>query len=143
MNKNLKRIFHYLSAFCLVLMIVFSFSGTVLADPPSLGNPHDHDQTPSGDFTFQNPLKQDYNTVEAFIGAILEVVVKVGIPVLTLMIIWSGFLFVTARGSDEKLSTAKKAFAYAVIGAAIVLGAFVIEQALQGTVDQLRINQPQ
>ena len=59
------------------------------------------------------------------------------------MIIWSGFLFVTARGSDEKLSTAKKAFAYAVIGAAIVLGAFVIEQALQGTVDQLRINQPQ
>lgn len=136
MNRNFKRISRYLSVFCLVLMIIFTFSISFVVNASS----HDLDDppgTPDTPFTFQNPLKADYNTVESFIGAILDIVVKVGVSLVTLMIIWAGFLFVTAQGSDEKLITARKAFTYAIIGAAIVLGAFVIEKALQGTVDQL------
>ena len=54
------------------------------------------------------------------------------------MIIYTGFLFVTARGDVAKITTAKQAFLYVIIGAAIMLGAFVIKTAITGTVEQLK-----
>lgn len=89
-----------------------------------------------GSPTIKNPIKAS-NFAE-FLRDILEIVVQIGVPVVVLGIIYSGFLFVTAQGNDSKLTEAKKTFVYTLIGAGIVLGAFVIATAIQGTVNQLK-----
>ena len=50
-------------------------------------------------------------------------------------IIYAGFLFVTAQGKDEALKSARKALVNALIGAAIVFGAFVILEVIEATVN--------
>lgn len=82
-----------------------------------------------------NPISS--NTLIEFVEKLLNIVIQVGTPVLVVMIIWVGFKFVTARGNTNKLSEAKEALMWTLIGAAIVLGAFVISGAIQATVDQL------
>ena len=83
-----------------------------------------------------NPI--NVNTLREFVGKILEVVVYVGLPVLVVAVVYVGFLFVAARGSETKLTEAKHALLAVVIGAAIVLGAFVIATAIENTVNSLR-----
>ncbi len=84
-----------------------------------------------------NPLKNDYNTIPNFINAILKIVMAVGYPLLVLAIVYVGFLFVWARGSEDKLTKAKEAFFWVVIGGLIILGATVISATIQSTVTQL------
>lgn len=86
----------------------------------------------------ENPLNPELSDIPAFINAIITIVLFVGVPIVTLAIIYAGFLFVQANGNSEKLGTAKKALLYSVIGAALLLGAFVLSEAIQGTVDQLK-----
>ncbi|MBI4118298.1 MAG: hypothetical protein HY455_02065 [Parcubacteria group bacterium] len=85
----------------------------------------------------QNPLQSDINTLPKLVEAILEVVVLIGTPVAALFIIYSGFLFVTARGDETRLKTAKKAFYYSVIGTALLLGAWALAQAIGATIEQV------
>lgn len=89
---------------------------------------------PSGEL---NPIP-GVTSLSCFINKILEVVVNVGLPVVAVALVYAGFLFVKARGNETELVTAKKAFLWTVIGAAIVLGAFVIQQAIQATVGGLK-----
>lgn len=91
--------------------------------------------SPGGVIT--NPLS-NINSVNELILKILEVVVKIGLPVIALSIIYVGFLFIKARGNDGELKTAKTAFLWVIIGAAIVLGAQVIAIAIQGTINSLK-----
>lgn len=85
-----------------------------------------------------NPLKADFSDIPTFIKGILNFVLMIGVPIVTLAIIYSGFLFVTARGNPEELKKAKKTFMYTLIGAALLLGSLVIANAIQGTVDQIK-----
>jgi len=54
------------------------------------------------------------------------------------MIIWSGFLFVTARGSDEQLKKAKSTFQWTIIGAVVLLGSSAIAKAIVNFVKGLK-----
>jgi len=69
-----------------------------------------------------------------FVEAILEVVLKIGIPVAAMFIIYSGFLFVKAQGNPEELKKAKSAFTYAVIGTAILLGSWLLATGIESTI---------
>ena len=69
---------------------------------------------------------------------IRDVVNPRGGVVAVFFIVYSGFLFVTARGSEDKLKTAKRALLYSVIGTAILLGAWVIAEVIASTINQLR-----
>lgn len=86
----------------------------------------------------KNPLGNDIKDLPSFIEAILNIVLVVGVPLVTLAIIYTGFLFVQAQGNAEKLSEAKKAFVYVIIGATLLLGSFVIAKAIKGTVDEIK-----
>ena len=79
-----------------------------------------------------NPIKS--TTLVDLIKTILEGIIKIGMPVIVLAIIYSGFLFVSARGKPEKLEEAKKALLYTLIGAAILLGSWAIAQLISDTV---------
>jgi len=84
-----------------------------------------------------NPLGDDTQTLGALIKKILEGVIKIGMPIIVVAIIYSGFLFVSAQGNSEKLGKAKDALLYTLIGAAILLGSWGIAQLITDTVKAL------
>lgn len=82
-----------------------------------------------------NPISSQ--SVGELIKKILEGIVKIGMPIVALAIIYSGFLFVFAQGNSEKLKEAKSAFLFSVIGAAVLLGSWALAQLISETVSQL------
>lgn len=87
--------------------------------------------------TLKNPLGST-ETLYAFIQKILKLAVDIGTPVAVLFIIYAGFLFVSAQGSEDKITKAKNAFMWAIVGAGIILLAQVIATALEGTINSLK-----
>ena len=72
-----------------------------------------------------------------FLKEILKAVIKIGIPLIVLAIIYSGFLFVTAMGNPEKLTKAKDALLWSLVGAAVLLGAWAIAELIVTTIPKL------
>ena len=83
---------------------------------------------PSSD-CLENPLG-DTETFQQLLDKIVNVVTTLGGIVAVLFIIWSGFLFVTARGNEEQLKTARTTFYWTIIGTAILFGAGIISEAI-------------
>lgn len=83
-----------------------------------------------------NPLG-DVNTIWGLVDIVINLVQTVMIPLVVLFLIYSGFLFVTARGSEIKLTKAKTVFMYTIIGTAIIIGAEAISLLIQGTINDL------
>lgn len=86
----------------------------------------------------ENPLSGTVGSIPDLVRTILEIAMMIAIPIVALAIIYSGFLFVSAQGNEEKLKKARQTFFYTIIGGALVLGAVVIANAIAGTIDQLR-----
>jgi len=88
--------------------------------------------TPKGAVTIVNPLK--VKTLEGLLVIIMKAVVQIGTIILTLAIIWVGFLFVKAQGNPEAVSSARSALLWTVIGGLILLGAQAISLVIASTV---------
>lgn len=85
-----------------------------------------------------NPLGADGpQNIQDFIKVIVEAVVYIGIPIVALAIIYTGFLFVKAQGNPEAITKAKMSLLYTLIGGALLLGAFVIANAIGKTVEDI------
>ena len=87
----------------------------------------------SADLT--NPLNS--TSFAQLVTNIAKIVAEIGVPIAVCAIIWAGFLFVTARGSEEQLKKAKTTFFWAIIGTAILLGAWALTTAISGFVKGL------
>ncbi|MBY0110606.1 pilin [Patescibacteria group bacterium] len=83
-----------------------------------------------------NPLK--VGTIEELLALVLKAVVNIGTIVLILMLVYVGFLFVVGQGNEEKISEAKKALMWTVIGGLVLLGAQAISLVIQSTVGSLQ-----
>jgi hypothetical protein len=83
-----------------------------------------------------NPLGTT-TSLPDLIQKVLEGLLKLGIPVVALAIIYCGFLFVFARGNSEKITKAREALMYTLVGAAILLGAWAIAKMISSTVTTL------
>lgn len=82
-----------------------------------------------------NPLaSRDF---PSFLKSIAVAVGKIGLPVAAIFIIYSGLMFVTARGDETQLKKAKSTFMWAMAGTAVLLGAWVIAEAISKTVRSL------
>lgn len=119
MNYIKKNIFKIVLIAFVVFLPVFSFA-QVVGDPP----------VDTGKIV--NPISAQ--TLDGLIKTILEGVLKIGIPIIALAIIYCGFLFVSARGNPEAIKKAKDALLYTLIGAAILLGAWAIALLIKDTV---------
>ncbi len=75
-----------------------------------------------------NPLQA--TDLPTLLKKILDYIVVIGTLVLTLMLIYVGFLFVAARGNAEKVSTARSALIWTIIGGLILLGSKVLADAI-------------
>ena len=62
---------------------------------------------------------------------------QIGTIVIVLMLVYVGFLFVTARGEPGKITTARTALLWTVVGALVLLGAQAISLGIQSTVQAL------
>ncbi len=75
---------------------------------------------------YKDIWKLGCDTIPGCIEILLNAVVKVALPVAAIMIIWSGFLFLTALGSEEKIKKARSTLTWTLIGLAIVVGAWTL-----------------
>ncbi|MAZ56899.1 hypothetical protein CL653_03845 [bacterium] len=81
----------------------------------------------------KNPLGD--KTIQDFFLDLLDVLLVFALPIIVFFIIYSGFLYVTARGNAVQIKTASRALLYSVLGGVIILGARLILAVIQGTVD--------
>ena len=80
----------------------------------------------------QNPLK--ISSLEELLVAILNIIVVLAIPIVVFFIIYSGFLYVTARGNAAQVEQATRALTYAIIGGVLIIGAVAIAQIVKNLV---------
>lgn len=126
--KNIIKITTFTLIFFSLLVLPFSLihaqTDTYNGQPPAISN------------KLKNPLP-NITSLEGFLKVILKAAIKIGIPLVVLAIIYSGFLFVTAMGNSEKLGKAKDAFIWSLIGAAVLLGAWAIAELILETVETI------
>lgn len=82
-----------------------------------------------------NPLK--FCTLQGLLFAILDAAIQLGTVILTLALIYTGFLFVAARGKEESIKKARTALLFTIIGGLILLGSKTIALVIQDTVTSL------
>jgi hypothetical protein len=76
-------------------------------------------------FSIQNPIAaKDF---QSLLKQITDAIRNIAIPVAVIMILWSGFNFLTAAGNPTKITKARGILMYTAIGLAIVFigGGFV------------------
>lgn len=77
------------------------------------------------------------NNVQDLIAAFLKAVVQISLPILTLFIVYAGFKFVFARGKPEGLAEAKRNLLFVILGAILILGAWVLATLISTTASQV------
>lgn len=95
------------------------------------------DTNPTGGL--QNPLK-GVDSIGGFIYKIAGFVYSLSYAVVALFLIISGFKFVAAQGSEDKLKDAKKTFYYTIIGAVLLIGANVITEVVRNVINSFSTN---
>ncbi len=93
-----------------LLVLPFAVSAIVIGNPPSGG----------------------ISSVEQVINAILTPVWQVFIGLAVIMIIISGILFLTAAGNAEKVTQARNAFLWGIVGIVVGIIAFSIVAIVRG-----------
>ncbi len=132
-NTMLKRARPYIfvvlffAFFALPAISVFAADGNALPTSP--------DGTSCANGTLCNPLQSA--TIQDLLGKVLDAVIAIGTVVVTIMLVYCGFLFVVAQGNEEKVRDARSALVWTVIGALILLGAKVISTIISATVATL------
>lgn len=116
MNTMCKHIKYEMSRMS-ALLVVFLFSSTNVVF--------------AGD-GFVNPLKA--KSLQELLVQILNAVIFILFPIIVLMIVYTGFLFVAAQGNPTKLTEVRKALVWTVVGALVVLGSKALALAIEATV---------
>jgi Type IV secretion system pilin len=89
-------------------------------------------QAPTTAVTLDNPLK--VGSIAELLEAILNIVIVLATPIIVFFIIYSGFLYVTARGNAEQIKQASNALLYAVIGGVVIIGSVAIATIVKNLV---------
>jgi len=116
-----------------------SSSNIVTPTQGSCVNPNQQTEVPADsvpsleymEIEVENPIS--INSVPDLIQTILEGLIKIGIPLLVVMIVYSGWLYLFARGDPGKIKTAHEMFKYTLLGGAILLAAWAIAQLIHST----------
>ena len=85
---------------------------------------------------YENPIAGALNvcSIPDLLLALVDLVFLIGVPIIVIFIIYSGFLFVSARDNESQLEKARTVFFWTVVGALVLLGAKGIALAIQNTI---------
>lgn len=122
------------STVVLVCIFIFSLSLFLMPSVTFANDPTGGPQVES--VSLDNPLNVD--TIEELISGILNIVLILSVPVIVFFIIYSGFLYVTARGNPEQLKKATTALTYAIIGGVLIIGAVAIAEIVKELVNSFK-----
>jgi hypothetical protein len=67
------------------------------------------------------------------IAVLFQVLVLI---IAVIMLVYAGFLWMTAGGEEDKLSTARKVFIWALIGIAVALFAFIAQNFVEDFINR-------
>lgn len=87
--------------------------------------------------TLTNPLKAD--SVEAVILLVVDIAVYIGVIFAAIMIIYSGFKFIAARGNPDGLKEARNLFFAVIIGLAILIAAKAIVEIVKNSLIKAKV----
>jgi heme/copper-type cytochrome/quinol oxidase subunit 2 len=124
----MKRTLLRAAIFVPILLLPLFISVTPLFAQGDLGNGN------GGGLT--NPLGTT-SDLQTLLGKVLDAVIAIGTVVVTIMLVYCGFLFVVARGNEEKIREARSALLWTVIGALVLLGAKAIQGIITTTTQSL------
>lgn len=87
---------------------------------------------------FCNPLRENIwggvKTLQDAVPVLIDLFIKLMIPLIALSIIFTGYTFATAKGDPAQLKKARMMLTYAIVGTMIILAAKGIAIAIQETV---------
>lgn len=126
MNRN---IFRFLVAFGIFILYIAVLGTWALSQSAQAQNISAVNVTP-----IPTPTSK-IGSLDAFVNLLITIMMYIAMPGIVLALVWAGFLFVTARGDEKQLETAKRVFVWTVVGATIIIGARVIYEVAKGTVD--------
>lgn len=93
--------------------------------------------TGSSSGCLNSPLSGTLNSIPKFLAAVLSAIAKIGLPIITVYFVISGYLFIAAQGRPEPLNVAKRNLLYCIIGAVMVLSAWELANIIGSTVSQV------
>ncbi len=82
---------------------------------------------------FGNPFGGNDSTFYDVLVAILNSTIHILYPVLVLMVVYTGFLFIKAQGNPSELQKARQALLWTVIGGLIILGSVALAEIVKNT----------
>lgn len=124
----------FTAAFLGVSAMIPSVAVAQSSTPPDIGA---QTSAPTLSFKVPNPLGENATTLTQVLANILDAIVLLLSPVIVIMLVYSGFLFVAAQGRAEELTKAKQTLMYTLIGAAIIIGAKGISLVIQNSIECL------
>lgn len=125
--------------FAIVAFLLLALAPATLAQTQTSGAGNNQTQTNgAGDsgITLVNPLGAGTD-LTTLLGEVLDFVVNIGAIVVILMIVFVGYKFVVARGNPAKITEARQALLWTVVGALILLGAKAIAIGICETTNAL------
>lgn len=69
-----------------------------------------------------------------FIGSVIKVALGLVGAILLVLIVYGGFTYATAAGSDEKVKKGRNILTYAIVGIVIIAAAWVITDFVIGNI---------
>lgn len=82
--------------------------------------------------SFNNPIT--FTDIQDLLAAVLNVAIVISIPIVVFFLIYSGFLYVTARGNAEQVQQAGRSLLYGIIGGVIIVGSVAILAIMENLV---------
>lgn len=134
-------------AVCSLFLFNFAFAqfGNVSNPPGNVSNSPGNVSNPPGNVsnpgvqgtTIPNPFRAGNTLFQLLETIVNEIILPIGGVLAVLAFIYSGFLYVTAQGSETKIAKAHKALLYTAVGTAILLGSWALGNVIKNTINQL------
>lgn len=82
---------------------------------------------------YTNPMPS-ITSIPCLLLALVDLIFLIGVPIIVMFIIYSGFLFVTAGDNEAQIAKARTSFKWTMLGALILLGAKAIALVVGTTI---------
>lgn len=94
--------------------------------------------TISVNLNLTNPLEQSgVDNVFDFVEKVVQLAIKIGIPIAAMFIIIAGLMYVTAQGNEAQIKKAHGMFKNVLIATALLLAAWAIAMGIQGALEDI------